>query len=539
MRATAGRPGSPLQRRSLLTTKLQSFMHKFFRAPWIAPALLLVVTSAYTIYTLQFRFGGYDLSPLIDVAWRLHSGQTPNNDFICTFPPVLYLGAAAAFRLFGVRWAALSLASVVYTCVITALGLRTLQAIRHKLSAETTRELSWTFAILQLLPLLLIGHPWHSSWTGAATLYALLATFSLALFADTPSALDRELLAHLGFAESLLLLAKPNTALPTLLICTLVLLFRPNRWRNALVPLGAGLLVSSIALLTVHTNLLVTYRMYFRLSSRLGADSGFGDLFADPFVPGGLPDLAVYLAVIPSLLWMLFVVGRNLRHPQQLWICTLALGAIAISILGLGTNVEFRLVDMPCLLFGAALFAAAVPSSAPRMLHGAFAQALFTLLLISFFYAETRARMQAVGQWASASCGSLITQHDPFFGKFHACAPFFSLLSQVDAVHRQYPHARVFFGPRMEFLYARNHIASPKSLPLWWHPGSSFPEPALPRIASAWKQSNFDLLIFLHNDRTRMPAAILDVIQQNYVAVTPTATSASSPDGQIDVYLRR
>ncbi len=516
----------------------------WIRLPWIGPILLLAAASAYLLHTLQFRFGGYDLSPLIDSGRRVLSGQSPNRDFICTFPPVLYLGAAAAFRLFGVRWFALSLASILYTGTLTLLGLRLLHLLRNKLSSGVLLGLSWTFTVLQLLPLLLIGHPWHSSWTGAAALYALLATFALAITAETPSTLDRELLAHLGLAEMLLLLAKPNTALPTLLVCTTVLLLRPKRLRNALLPLGFGLVFSSIALLSVHTTLFATYTLYFKLSSRLGADSGFGDLFANPFVPGGLPDLAVYLAIIPSVLWILFVTSRAIRDPGQFWIVVLALGAVAISILGLGTNVEFRLVDVPCLLFGAALLAAGIPRTPSHLLQGAFAQALFSLLLIGFFYAETRARMQAVGPWASASCGPLTAHRDPFFGNFHACASFFSVLAEVDAVHARYPTAHVFFGPRMEFLYARDHIASPRGLPLWWHPGSSFPEAVLPQILQAWNENHFDVLIFLHDDRTRVPAAILQAVQQHYVAA-PVPGSASSPqpapgaDAPIDVYLRR
>ncbi len=519
-------------------------MRKILRVPWVGPILLLTVTSAYLLYTLQFRFGGYDLSPLIDSGWRVLSGQRPNQDFICTFPPVLYLGVAAAFRIFGVRWVSLSLASVLYTGGLSILGLRILHVLRHQVSARVALRLSWTFVILQLLPVLLIGHPWHSSWTGAAALYALLATFALAFPSLAPARPDWELLLHLCFAESLLLLAKPNTALPTLLVCTVVLLLRPKRWHQALLPLGCALVLSSVALLTAHTNLLATYHMYFRLSSRLGADSGFGDLFADPFVPGGLPDLAVYLAVLPSVLWIFWVVVHNLREARHLWICALALGAVAISILGLGTNVEFRLVDMPCLLLGAALLATALPQWTFSLLEGAFAQALFSLFVIGFFYAETRARMQAVGQWADTSCGPLVNHRDPFFGSFHACGPFFSVLSAVDAIHGTHPSSRIFFGPRMEFLYAREHQLSPVGLPLWWHPGSSFPETALPQIIRAWNDNQFEVLIFLHDDRTRVPATILSTIDTKYqrVAVTEaTQRKASSPlaEGQIDVYVRR
>ena len=511
-----------------------------FRASLSALVLLVVATSVYIVFTLQFRFGGYDLSPLIDSGWRVLSGQRPNRDFICTFPPILYLGAAAAFRVFGVQWMALSLASVSYTLGLTFLGVRVLFLLRGTIDEARVLGLSWAFAALELLPILVVGHPWHSSWTEDAALYAILTTFALALSTRPDRVFRHELLVHLGFAEVLLVLSKPNTALPTLAFCMLALLLRPQRTRNVLYPLAGGLFFSGVVLFLAGINLIATYRLYFHLSTRLvSGDSRFEELFSNPMIPGGLPDLAVYLAIFPSLIWVLTFGASALRSREMAWLGVLALGSCIVTLLGLGTNVEFHLVDFPCLLLGAALLVAALPSRPPLFITGVLAQSLFSLVLIGFFHAQTRSRMQAVGVWGRDSCGLQTSRNDRFFGKFSACSGFFTVLSETDAALSATSSKHVFFGPRMEFLYARNGIPSPIGLPLWWHPGSSYPEEDTTKVVQAWEADQFDLLIFPHNDRTRVPKKILDDMAQNYRQVLPSAEADKDPEAHVDVFLRR
>lgn len=500
---------------------------------------LVFLTGVYIISTLQFRFGGYDLSPLIDSGWRVLSGQVPNRDFICTFPPLLFLGVAFAFRVFGVHWIALSLASICYTTGIILLGFRILFLLRRRLGDGAAIGLMYGFAALEFLPVLVVGHPWHSSWTEDAVLYAVLTTFAVGLSTDSAFGVRTEFLIHLGFAETLLLLGKPNMALPALVICTITLLLRPHRWRPALVPLSGAVVLASLLLVSVRTNLITTYRVYLQLSSRLGADGGFGDLFGNPFVQGGLPDLAVYIAVLPAFVWSLLLASRCLRHTNLAWIGVLALGTSLLTFLGLGTNVEFRLVDVGCLLLGVALLGTLAPSTGRRFLGGVLAQAIVSLVVIGLFYSETRARMRAVGVWGDDSCGSLIEHRDRFFGAFHACSGFFDVLQATDKALEAHRTARVFFGPRMEFLYAREDLQSPKQLPLWWHPGSSFPKGQVLEIAKAWEDARFEVLVFLAGDRTRVPQRIVDDIARDYVQLPRSSESRTQSEARIDVYVRR
>ncbi len=199
---------------------------RLFWSAWAGIAFFVVSACIFTMHFLQYRFGGYDLSPLIDSGWRVLQGQAPNRDFLCTFPPILYVGVALAFRILGVRWFALSLASALYSFTLTMLGMRILLLLRRRLGEAPVLHLSLVFAILQMLPYLAIGHPWHSSWTEAADIYAFAATFALLEIGSASKRDCVELLAHLCLAESLILLAKPNTGLPALAFCTLALLLR-------------------------------------------------------------------------------------------------------------------------------------------------------------------------------------------------------------------------------------------------------------------------------------------------------------------------
>ena len=511
---------------------------------WCGIVATFAAVCAYMFFELQYRFGGYDLSPLIDSGWRVLSGQVPNRDFICTFPPLLYLTVVAAFKVFGVCWFAITVVSVIVPFAIAVAGLRLFLVTRKRLGDSAVLVLSLAYTVALILPLLTVGHLWHSSWTEMFALYAFAATFALLQLTGAPRAVYTEPLVHLCVAETGLFLGKPNTAFVALLFCTLVLLLKGANWHKGLLALAASLIVSSLLLALAHTSLLQTAHVYSQLSSRFYPQGFFDGIFVKPNVIAGIENLSIYLPVLPLLLWVLVVVVGRLVRKRAGAVDLLAAGACIVSVVSLGTNVEFRIVDTVCIVFGAAMLGSTGAGSARRF-AGAYIFALYTLCCFAVFYAATRARMQAVGEWGSEDCGvTPIRRTDRFFGDFHNCAPFFSLLAETDQAVAAHPGARVFFGPRMEFLYARERLASPKGLPLWWHPGSSFPLAAVPAILQAWQDDRPDLLIFLKDDRTRMPPALLDAINRDYVAsstpVIPVPPGTPVPvQGQIDVLVRR
>jgi hypothetical protein len=230
-------------------------------------ALFCLCIGLLSLKLLQYRFGGYDLSPLIDSGWRVYTGQAPNRDFLCTFPPILYLAVALAFRILGVRWFAITVAGAAFSLLLTIAGLRIIHLLRTSVPEPRLRWLALLYCALQMTLLLAIGFPWHSSWTEAVSLYALLATFALSTSTSHLRSVRIELLTHLCLAESLLLLAKPNVALPILLGCTIALVIA-RRVREALLELLGAAFLSSLLLAFAHTTLLSTFRLYFELTSR-------------------------------------------------------------------------------------------------------------------------------------------------------------------------------------------------------------------------------------------------------------------------------
>ncbi|MFY9832548.1 MAG: hypothetical protein WAK66_07530, partial [Methylocystis sp.] len=63
--------------------------------------------------------------------------------------------------------------------------------------------------------------------------------------------------------------------------------------------------------------------------------------------------------------------------------------------------------------------------------------------------------------------------------------------------------------------HGQRHPVSTR-MPLWWHPGSSYPLYAEGDVIENFKANKFTLLIFLHGDRARMPRPILDYIAKTY-----------------------
>ena len=486
---------------------------------------------------LQYRFGGYDLSPLIDSGWRVYQGQAPNRDFICTFPPILYLAAALAFRILGVRWLAITLAGTIFPVILTLAGLRILYLLRAHLSENRLRWLAVIYSTLQMTLLLAIGFPWHSSWTQAISLYALLATFALPTLSSPRSI---ELLSHLIAAEALLLLAKPNVALPILLGCTLALLLA-RRPRAALLGLLGAALLSSLLLAFTHTSLLATFRVYLQLTSRFRPGHFLAGILYNKDLSVGFQRWTIYAVLLPAAVWLIAQTLRRAPSPP-LWLRVLALTGALATWLGIGTNVEFALVDAPTLLLGTALIAVVRSRTFARL---ALSATTYVLFAIALFYGLSRARMQEIGVWAEAeTCSSEAHIHDPFFGVFTTCRNLGSVLEETDStIHTLAPQS-IFFGPRMEFLYARERLASPRGLPLWWHPGSSYPAQSLPEILAAFEADRPQLLIFLHDDRSHMPTALLDRMSREYHQLPHPpaphyADLATDPTAQIDIYIRR
>jgi hypothetical protein len=106
---------------------------------------------------------------------------------------------------------------------------------------------------------------------------------------------------------------------------------------------------------------------------------------------------------------------------------------------------------------------------------------------------------------------------EPFFRDLRASSRFRTVMAQVREATRGDAGQSVFFGPRMEFEYAVCRLPSPKHLPIWWHPGSSYGLADERAVLAEWKNQSFDTLIFLKHDFSFYPPAFRDMLRTLYV----------------------
>ena len=97
----------------------------------------------------------------------------------------------------------------------------------------------------------------------------------------------------------------------------------------------------------------------------------------------------------------------------------------------------------------------------------------------------------------------------------------FSLTSVLSSAQR----------PRMDFSYAAFNTESLRGIPIRWHPGSSFAVNDVAQVCRALQEADFELMIFLKNDFTRMPLFILEQKLKAYDRVNGLS--------DLDVFVRR
>jgi hypothetical protein len=170
------------------------------------------------------------------------------------------------------------------------------------------------------------------------------------------------------------------------------------------------------------------------------------------------------------------------------------------------------------LIFSASSFAkeGSVPLFASKWVPGSM---LLILCIAEVGLSAGRARMKSVGPWATAIAGPHSLHYDPFFGPFYGRREFWSMLQEMDGDLSGVPHTNIFFGPRLEFEYARAGIPSPRNMPIWWHPGSSYPSTDESKFVDVAKQDRFSRLLFF--DTMRFPQNLRRYWWSHYCIATP------------------
>ena len=145
---------------------------------------------------------------------------------------------------------------------------------------------------------------------------------------------------------------------------------------------------------------------------------------------------------------------------------------------------------------------------------------------VAFYAGVMRWRIKGIGPFytseplAQGTCAS-------FFKNSFVSPTVINVLKQSESILeaefglRRCPDIHVFFGPRIEFAYAALRWQSPRNMPIWWHPGSSFPESDTQHVIDSFVAHQFRICIFWRAalglpDFTRLPKAIIIELEQNY-----------------------
>jgi hypothetical protein len=134
----------------------------------------------------------------------------------------------------------------------------------------------------------------------------------------------------------------------------------------------------------------------------------------------------------------------------------------------------------------------------------------------------SRDRMRGVGPfWENSTCCEI---SGGYFDGLKTGPWFNELHSELLSVHEDYGDKKVFFGPRVEFAYSLLGFKSPKGLPLFWFSGTSYSPTDEPRVLQAFRENNFEVLVFSTGDYTRFPDSLRKEMELSYTKVDSSKT---------------
>ena len=480
--------------------------------PYASLILLALFCGGYIVVFGNRQFAGYDYSLLVELGWRQFIGQLPYVDFLCTVPIGFVLGSKYALTIFGPAWNSFILLNAFYAFFSAIIIFQLLR----ELNISVSLSLIITMAC-EAMTLLLVSVWWHSAITSIAAVMYFLSVVKIS------RTIGRVSCGEWGrwiFLFGLLLMMKPNVVFPLLILSVLFLMVKlssPNRI-GLTVSLMMGLGIAAAYLSFHNISAPVVLSSYFEVSGRAFPDKFFPPelRIGDAFMVWAMYVL-FYLAILMAFA-IIFNRSSSIKLESEdvlLFIAVLSAGA------GVATNWELKWVDFPLAIVAIALWLNsqsfsnrfAVRKYALRMVAAiCVASSIATMFMGCFGYRSLFATELAYFEWSANEKTNNLFFHSLITGN-----KFQTVLSETAQVLETQKPSRVFFGPRIEFLYAANAIHSPTRLPLWWHPGSSYGFSREQEIIAEWNNKSFDLLIFRKNDYTRMPNAILKRIKSDYI----------------------
>ena len=476
----------------------------------LALTVLSAFVAAFLIHAGRHQFGGFDEGILIETGWRQILGQHPYTDFVTTAPVGFNLGIKYAFELFGVSWNA----NLYFSALFAVLTMLWMYWLMRKAGFSALAALGTSFAI-QCQTMLLLDFWWYNN---SALVLAAVFLLSCLAYALCPESLGVQISYFAALA--LLSLMKPNIAgIAILGGVALLLVISTRRLRLVLLTLGAA--AAAIAVLVINhvsvAALLASYREAGKARGGLGMLGLRQMITQQGKIEACMALLGIYALAIPGL-WILPRIFRKLRDGEVRSAALLLFYPLAflVSTYGLMTNGELWPVECTPLVVAATFFC--FSEKGPRVPGRRIVTSLICAAIVGcLFTGAVRLRIYGIGpkmffEWNNNN--NLIS--DGFLKDMRVGAPMYDMERQISwAVHSS--SGPYFFGPRVDFNYAVQHIPSPDHFPAWWHPGVSFGVDQESSLVQVWKDHHFQTLIFLKGDYTFYPPGLLDTIHHDYV----------------------
>ena len=475
--------------------------------------LIVMAAVGLSQYVGMRQFGGYDLSPLVDVLYRLDRGENPGVDFINTLPLTFLAYLKFLVGVFGPSWRTL-----IYGGSL-AFGL--CAGFVYFLSKPF---MGWQLRLLAVMvlaiPLIVTNHVWHNVLTSYLAIVFLVLCLR-ALNAETRSAPAIDCLM-VGLFAGLVFFSKQNVGLPLILmtaaLCAYRHLFLQDRAaRMTLIAMTVGVVVFGALLFVLFTpDITLMSYPFTAVRGRIVPDAAMFRATMDnpPFLLIELAAIAILISLIKD--------HRSLETRNPAFV--LCFGFAAVGLLAFVTNWDVKYNDLVLIVVpGLITLGISETDRADtaggvgihRMIKG-YAAAICVLLCAAICLGVTRYRTQQVGEFFEDAPMTMVTSG--FFSGLYAGPRMQDALRQLSDYVADHPDARrsLFCGPRIEFCYAEIGASSPKGFPLWWHPGSSYAVRDTGRIMRLFQAERFAHLVFLDGDRTRMPQEILEYMAACY-----------------------
>lgn len=480
-----------------------------------APPVLALLIVGIVVLFGNSQFGGFDQSLLVDVGYRMVSGQQPYTDFYVTTPLVFHFGVAAAYRLFGLHWASV----VLFFGIFGALNFLWQNWILVRLGMDRKWSLLTTFTV-QAVCTIYMSYWWYNPVTALLACTFFLSSVLAVYLPDSRS-------SWLSFLFSLALIswAKPNVAGPLIIGFSLVLLSVRGHRKPLLLTVGCAALLSLGALLWMGVWPTDVLKSYLSAASR-----------ARPSVHRFRQDrtLAEYrmsFAMIYGFLaWLVVAIGTRVRlkgplNGQEIRALFLAGITTVVGLFAFYTNGESKLTDFPVWFLGILVGVAVILKWDFRNVGSFFRRSLATyclvLLGVGMYLGYERQRVKLVGKaYFEKTDVARVDSSKPYFAGFHAGKMFRTTLKEIETnlkkvdLSGEFP---VFFGPRVEFAYAAFGLPSPKGFPIfWWNDGVSFPVGDERLIIERFKKQAPRICFFFEDDYIYIPSEIQNFLKSNY-----------------------